>query len=37
MNAAVVWIVGGIGVLLVYSAYKHKSPLTVVTGVIGGG
>lgn len=30
------WILGGAGVLLIYSAHKQTSPLTVISGVVGG-
>lgn len=30
------WLVGGAGVMLVYTAYRHKSPLGVISDVIGG-
>lgn len=37
MNHGILWLVGGIGVLLLYAAYKRKSPLAIVQGVTGGG
>lgn len=36
MSSAVVWLVGGVGVLLLYAAYKRQSPVAMVGAVLGG-
>ena len=37
MNTGMMWLVGGIGVLLVYAAYKRQSPLAIVGATVGTG
>lgn len=33
-NSALAWLLLGAGAILIYSAYKQKSPTAVVTGVL---
>jgi hypothetical protein len=35
-NTTVLWVVGGVGVLLLYAAYKRRSPFAIVGATIGG-
>lgn len=37
MNTGIMWLIGGIGVLLLYAAYKRQSPLAIVGAVVGTG
>lgn len=33
----VLWIVAGIGLILLYAAFKNKSPADIIKGTFGGG
>ena len=33
-NALIMWTLGGLGTLLIYSAYKNKSPITLLKSVL---
>ncbi len=33
-NALIMWVLGGLGGLLIYSAYKNKSPVTLLESVL---
>lgn len=35
-DGMVLWVLGGVGVTLIYSAIKHKSPLSVLTNHLSG-
>lgn len=37
MNTGIMWLVGGIGVVLLYAAYKRQSPLAIVGAAVGTG
>jgi hypothetical protein len=37
MNPAIMWLIGGIGVLLLYAAYKRRSPWGIVGATVGTG
>jgi hypothetical protein len=33
-NALIMWILGGLGLLLIYSAYKNQSPVKLLESVL---
>lgn len=33
-NGIVIWVLAGVGILLVYSAYKNQNPLNIIKGVL---
>jgi len=33
-NALVIWVLGGLGALLIYAAYKGKSPVALLESVL---